>query len=145
MSNEVSKLRINILRGVYLLIFIMFGSSIWPSIISPNGLWDPIEGVAFSFWGAFSLLSILGVRYPLKMLPLLFIQLTYKTIWLSAVGLQLWSAGKIDPVAAELVRACAMGVIIDLIVIPWPYVWSNYIWKPKPPNQNSLPKEETSG
>ena len=74
MSNEVSKLRINILRAVYLFIFIVFGFSIWPSIISPNELWDPIEGVTYSFWGAFSLLSILGVRYPLKMLPLLFIQ-----------------------------------------------------------------------
>jgi hypothetical protein len=79
------------------------------------------------------------------MLPLLFIQLTYKTIWLLAVGLQLWLAGKIDPVAADLVRACAMGAIIDLIVIPWPYVWSNYISKPKPVIENSLFKEEKSG
>ena len=145
MSNEVSKLRVNILRGVYLLIFIVFGSSIWPTIISPNELWDPMEGVTYSFWGAFSLSSILGVRYPLKMLPLLFIQLTYKTIWLLAVALPLWSAGKIDPIAADLVRACAMGAIIDLIVIPWPYVWSNYIWKPKSSNENSLPKDEISG
>lgn len=131
MSAEVSKLRINILRAVYLLIVVLFGFRIWPTIINPNELWDPLQGVAFSFWGALTLLSILGVWQPLKMLPLLFMQLTYKAIWMLAVGLQLWSAGEIDPVAAGLMRSNAIGIVIDLLVIPWPYVWSTYILKTK--------------
>ncbi|MEW6991138.1 hypothetical protein AADZ91_10650 [Colwelliaceae bacterium 6441] len=136
MSAEVSNFRLNVLRLVYLLIFVLFGSRIWPVIIDPSGLWDPIEGVAYSFWAAFSLLAVLGIRYPLKMLPLLFIQLTYKSIWLVAVGIQLWQADKIDQSAAELIRSNTIGVIIDLLVIPWPYVWANYIAKPKH-NKNS--------
>ncbi|GAA6206100.1 hypothetical protein [Thalassotalea sp. SU-HH00458] len=137
MKVEVSKLRINILRTVYLLIVVVFGYRIWPTIINPNEVWDPLQGVAFSFWGAFTLLSILGVWQPLKMLPLLFMQLTYKVIWMLAVGLQLWSAGQIGPVAAGLIRSNSIGIIIDLLVIPWPYVWSTYILKTNPNNHHS--------
>lgn len=127
MSAEVSTLRLNILRAVYLLIVVLFGSRIWPTILNPNDIWDPLQGVAFSFWGAFTLLSILGVWQPLKMLPLLFVQLTYKVIWMLSVGLQLWSAGQIDPVAAGLIRSNIIGIVIDLLVIPWPYVWVTYV------------------
>jgi hypothetical protein len=34
--------------------------------------------VGVGFWGTLNLLCIIGVRYPLKMLPLIFLQFTYK-------------------------------------------------------------------
>jgi hypothetical protein len=72
-----------------------------------------------------SLLCGLGIRYPLKMLPLLLIQLIYKSIWLIAVYLPLRSAG----ISTGLTKAMVMGLVGDLIVIPWPYVFANFVMK----------------
>lgn len=63
------------------------------------------------------------------MLPLLLVQMLYKTIWLLAVALPVWKAGKWNQSAHELFVACAVGVILDLIVIPWRYVLGNYVLK----------------
>jgi hypothetical protein len=36
--------------------------------------------VGVGFWGTLNLLCIIGVRYPLKMLPLIFLQFTYRVL-----------------------------------------------------------------
>jgi len=60
------------------------------------------------------------------MLPLLLLQLLYKSIWLIAVYLPLRSAGQ----STGLTKAMVIGVVVDLIVIPWPYVVAHYV-KPR--------------
>ena len=72
----------------------------------------------------------MGVRYPLAMLPLLLLPLFYKSVWLIAVAVPLWSAGPIDPVTRELTRVFAMAAVADLVVIPWPYVVAHYVRTP---------------
>jgi len=104
-SEETSMFRLYLMRLLYLLNFVMLGLSVWPEIISHAGAWDPVKGVAFSFWAALSVLSGLGLRYPLKMLPLLLLQLLYKSIWVIAIALPLWSAFR----SVELTRIMAMG------------------------------------
>ena len=79
MSDEVSTLRLYLMRLVYLLNFVLLGLDVWPGLINHVGAWDPVKGVAFSFWAALSVLSGLGLRYPLRMLPLLLLQLVYKS------------------------------------------------------------------
>ena len=44
----------------------------------PGFLW---HGIAMSFLGALTLLSLLGVRYLIRMLPLLIFEFVWKTIW----------------------------------------------------------------
>lgn len=124
--SEVSTFRRYLMRLLYVLTFVMLGLSVWPEMINHAGAWDPVKGVAFSFWAAMSVLSGLGLRYPLKMLPLLLLQLLYKSIWVIAVALPLWSAFR----SIELTRIMGMGAVVDLIVIPWPYVIANYVKKP---------------
>src|SRR5688572_16865347 len=85
-----------------------------------------MTGVAFAFLAALSTLCALGVRYPLKMLPLLFMQLFYKSVWLLAVALPLWSARQWTPGTANMVRVLVAAVIVDELVIPWPYVVAKY-------------------
>ncbi len=130
MSEGVSLFRLYLMRSLYLLNFVLLGINVWPGLISHGKPWDPMHGIAVSFWAALSALSGLGIRYPLKMLPLLIMQLTYKSVWLLAVGFPLRSAGQLDPVAAELFSVCAIGLVVDLIVIPWPYVLANYVKTP---------------
>jgi hypothetical protein len=123
MPKEVSTLRLYVMRFVYLLNFILLGLDVWPEIFKHQGAWDPVKGVAFSFWAALSVLSGLGLRYPLKMVPLLLLQLVYKAVWLLAVALPMWSAVR----STDLTRAMVIGVVVDVLGIPWPYILASYV------------------
>ena len=123
---DVSTFRLYLMRLLYLLNFVLLGLQVWPVLINHAGAWDPVRGVAWSCWAALSALAGLGVRYPLKMLPLLLMQLLYKSIWVIAVALPLWSTFR----SMELTKVMAYGAVVDLIVIPWPYVLANYVRKP---------------
>jgi hypothetical protein len=126
----VSKFRIYLLRFFYLLIFVLLGNDVWSEIFTHKGVWEPLPGVAFSFWAAFSVLAILGFIHPLKMIPLLLAQISYKLIWLIIVALPLWSANHLTGSPAQtLAEINFKSIIVDLLVIPWPYVFKNYILK----------------
>lgn len=102
---------------------------------------DPIPGVAFSFWAGLACLSALGIRYPLAMLPLLFMQLFYKTFWLLAVYLPLRAAGR----SSDLPQGFLVGIALDILVIPWPYVFARYIEKPGDKWRRRKEAEEGAG
>ncbi|HEX8799158.1 MAG TPA: hypothetical protein VF772_11120 [Terriglobales bacterium] len=123
MPKDVSTLRLYVMRFVYLLNFVLLGLDVWPALFRHQGAWDPVKGVAFSFWAALSLLSGLGLRYPLKMVPLLLLQLVYKAVWLAAVALPMWSAVR----STDLTRAMVIGVVVDVLGIPWSYVLASYM------------------
>src|SRR5712692_1483797 len=133
--SAVSTFRLYLLRATYLLIFVGLGSDVWPGIIHHAKAWDLMHGVAMSLLAAISVLAVLGIRYPLQMLPLLLFELLWKSIWLIAVALPLWSAHQLDADTMETVKACLMGIVLFPIVlfpivIPWPYVLANYAKKP---------------
>ena len=114
------------------MIIALLGIQVWNEIFTHQGLWQPLPAVAYSFWAAFSALAILGLVHPLKMLPLLLVQFSYKLIWLIIAAYPLWSAHQLTGSSAQgLFKANAMGVVIDLLVIPWPYVLRNFILKNK--------------
>jgi hypothetical protein len=125
-QGEVSTARLYALRVVYLGNFVFLGVNVWPRLVNPVKPMDPMTGVAFAFWAALSTLCALGLRYPLKMLPMLFMQLFYKAVWLLAVALPLWSAGQWSAGAAGMFKGFVAGAVADLLVIPWPYVFANY-------------------
>ena len=125
--NDVPLWRLYALRATYLLIAVGLGIDIWPAIISHANPWGLWQGVVLCVLGAVSALALLGIRYPLQMLPLLFFELIWKSIWLIVVALPLWSAHQLmDARTSETVLACLMGVIFP-IVIPWRYVIANYV------------------
>ncbi|HTV07860.1 MAG TPA: hypothetical protein VMD97_02305 [Candidatus Aquilonibacter sp.] len=126
MHEDVSLFRLYLLRALYLGNFIMLGLSVWPGILTHRGWANPLEGVAIAAWGALSLLCILGVRYPLKMLPLLFMQFTYKIIWVLAVALPRIQSGA----PTWYLKPMLIGAIVEPLLIPWPYVITTYIRKP---------------
>ncbi len=128
---EITLVRLYVMRAFYLMLFLALGSMALSSLASPETPQKPLEAVAFSFWAALALLAGVGVRYPLQMLPILFMQMTYKTLWLLAVALPLWSAGtQFDAETMRLTWAMVLGWVGDLIVIPWGYVLANYVRKP---------------
>jgi hypothetical protein len=48
---------------------------------------------------AISLLALLGIRYPLKMLPLLFFEFLWKAVWVLGWGLPPLFAQQLSPEA----------------------------------------------
>jgi hypothetical protein len=79
-----------------------------------------------------SVLALVGIRYPLQMLPLLFFEMTWKAAWLLTVALPLWSRGRMDAGTADTAFACLMVVIVP-VVTPWRFVVENYLRKPGDP------------
>jgi hypothetical protein len=128
--HEVSTLRLNVLRATYLLIAVGMGFQIWPMILRHPADVAHMTGVVRSMLGAITLLSVLGIRYPLKMLPLLFVEWVWKAVWVLSFGLPLWSAGQLDAGTAETMQACLLGVVLVPLVMPWGYVWAHYVRAP---------------
>ena len=126
---EVSTFRLYLLRGTYLLVTVGLGSIIWPLMFN-HGRWSVMHSVANSLLAALSVLMALGIRYPLQMLPLLLFELLWKVIWLTAIALPAWSAGRLDAETMRTVTDCLVGIVLCPLVIPWGYVWANYVKKP---------------
>ena len=123
-AHVVSTFRLYLMRATYLLIAVGLAVEIWPQILNHR---VATHGATTSLLAGVSLLAVLGLRYPLKLLPLLLFELVWKSIWLVAIAYPLWRADQINSDVWESVQACTMGVIIMPIAIPWPYLWTNYV------------------
>jgi len=126
MADGTSVLRLYLMRGMYLLNLGLVGAGVVTEFIQRKEPWAPIPGAAFSFWAALAVLSALGIRYPLAMLPLLFMQLLYKAFWLLAVYVPLRAAGH----SSDLALGFSIAIILDIIVIPWSYAFAHFIKAP---------------
>jgi hypothetical protein len=125
---EVPVWRLYLLRLVYAAIGILMGMQIWP-IVLQHGSLTMMHGVAVAMLGALTAVALLGIRYPLQMLPLLFFEFMWKFIWLAAFALPEALKGPLAPDMMESVINCSAGIIVP-IVIPWRYVIANYVKRP---------------
>lgn len=64
---------------------------------------------------AFGLLSILGLRAPLKFVPILLLQMVYKLVWYAGVILPLLLVGNLPEDALQIVTFWSTVVISDLV------------------------------
>jgi hypothetical protein len=129
-ASDLPLFRLYLLRAVYLLIGLAEGIQIWPAIIHHTHPWDFWHGVGMSFLGALTALSLLGVRYPIKMLPLLIFELAWKLLWVLAVWLPLILAHRVDADTADNAFSILFGVILVPLVLPWGYIWRTYVTAP---------------
>ena len=97
----------------------------WPLIVSHVGPWPLFEGVETCMLVALSLLSLLGLRYPIRMLPILLFEIGWKLIWLGVIAVPLLAGGDIDPATLNVFYAC-FWVLIVIAVLPWRYVVGQY-------------------
>ena len=125
----VSRTRLWVLRAAYLVLGGGIALFMWPDIIHHPLTMPRMTGVAVALLGTFGLLSLIGLRYPLQMLPLLLFELTWKIVWLVAFALPLWRDGTMDAGTQRSVYEIGTGLIL-LLVIPWRYVIDHYIRKP---------------
>jgi hypothetical protein len=89
----------------------------------PGG--DPITfGISGSFYLAAALVSILGLRDPLKFVPILVIELCYKLIWFIGVVFPFLITGRFPSYAIPIAIIFATYIIGNLIAIPFSYVFT---------------------
>ena len=135
MENQI-KIRRGWLKGMYIYTIFGAGLSGLGMILMPETyismfklpLQEPINfGILGSVYLAFGVISILGLRSPLKFVPVLLAEITYKTIWFIGVIFPLILKGQFPQYA--LINTIIFGTFIigNSIAIPFKYVFSKQL------------------
>jgi hypothetical protein len=127
---ELPLYRLYVLRAMYALIGLAQGSQTWTAILHHTKPWAMWHGVSMALLGAFTALCLLGIRYPVKMLPLMILELAWKLLWVLAVWLPLYLAHRVDADTADVFFSIALGVVLVPLVLPWGYIWRTYVTAP---------------
>lgn len=132
MTNTLSLPRLYALRLAY----VILGGGLflvkWPTLINHTSDWPLWEGVTSSLLGALALMCLLGLRYPLQMIPVLLFELTWKIIWGALVFLPLWQSGQVDDATATVAVNCLV-VLVLIPLMPWDYIFAHYLSAPGAP------------
>ncbi len=118
--------RLNLMRVGYLVMGLGLAVVKWPVVIGYDRSTPLYEGVVAVILTAMSLLAFLGLRYPVRLLPILLFEALWKLIWLGVVALPAVAAGDVDEAMRQLIVNCSVVVII-FAVVPWRYVWQRYV------------------
>jgi hypothetical protein len=113
------------MRGAYLVIAVGLVVVKWPLLPTASSL-PLFEGVTLAMLVAMSLLALLGVRYPVRMLPVLLFESAWKLLWLGLVALPRAIAGTLDDATTQILVNCSL-VVVVLAAIPWLYVWRRFV------------------
>lgn len=117
--------RLHLMRAGYLLMGVGLALVKWPLL--PGAASLPLfEVVTLCLLTAMSMLAFLGLRYPVKLLPLLLFESAWKLLWLALVALPQAAAGDLDAATTETVVNCSLVVVI-IAVVPWRHVWRHYV------------------
>ena len=128
--SEVSTFRLYLLRAMYAYMFVGLAIFKWPEILNPPPGISNTGTVVGSVLGATSLLAVLGIRYPVKMLPLLFFELLWKVMWVVGWGLPLWWSQQLAPDSEQTLISALVGVVLVPLAIPWGYVFKQDVKAP---------------
>lgn len=122
----VRRINIYLLRALYALMFFMLGQTAWTEILTHEGPWDPGKAMDWCVWAGFATLAGLGILHPLRMLPILLLEIVYKGLWLLIVAYPLWSAGTLAGSPAEGMASVFFPVFVVVLIIPWGHVFKRY-------------------
>ena len=124
----LSPARLYAMRFGYLFMAVGLAVVKWPLLSTASTL--PLyEGVTLSMLTALSLLALLGLFHPVRLLPVLLFESSWKLLWLGLVALPQAISGTPDAATVEVVVNCSLVVVI-LAVVPWSSVWHQFVRRP---------------
>lgn len=123
----VSPLRLNLLRAYYALIAFGSFAVFWPDLVSHAPAWGIDNGAQYALLSALAPMALLGLRYPLKLLPLILYEFLWKALWFLFVAGPLAAAGQMNEHMWSNVVACLIAIVLTPIVVPWRYMWRTYV------------------
>src|SRR5271155_4406818 len=97
----VRRINLYLLRLVFILMFFVLGKNAWTHILTHRGAWEPYDALAWCVWTAFATLAGVGIVRPLKLLPIVLLEIFYKLLWLVLVAYPLWSSGTLAGSSAQ--------------------------------------------
>ena len=139
----VRRIHIYLLRLLYILMFFVLGKDTWTHILTHRGPWDPTNAVAWCVWTAFATLAGLGILRPIKMLPIVLLEIFYKVLWLILVAYPLCKSHALWGSPAESITISFLWVILPIIAVPWPYAFRTYMFSPHPRRSPLPPSPHT--
>jgi len=116
-----------LLRLLFLLMATLLALDVWSAILRHAGPWDPVKAAAFCMWASYSLLSVIGVFRPLKLLPIVLFEILYKLLWLGIVAYPLWAAGTLAASPAYGMAKMFAWVVFPIVAMPWKYAFDLYV------------------
>ena len=119
-------------KGMYIYTILVgllgLGMIVMPETVKAILGWPVEEPIAFGIIGSvyltFGLLSIFGLRSPLKFVPVLLLQLCYKLIWFIGVLLPLLFTNKFPSFAMPMTIIFITYIIGNVIAIPFSYIFA---------------------
>jgi hypothetical protein len=93
---ELSLYRLHLMRVGYAVMCIGLAVVKWPLLVTHPEPWPLFDGVVTCILTAMSLLALLGLRYPVRLLPILLFECGWKLIWLSVVAAPKLATGNLD-------------------------------------------------
>ena len=123
----VPKINIYILRLMFFLMVVFLGKDAWTHILTFKGTWNATDAMAWCIWASYSVLAILGILNPLKMLPIVMLEIFYKVFWLVLVAYPLWKSNKLIGSPVEGMTNGFIWVLLPIIGMPWRYFFKQYI------------------
>jgi hypothetical protein len=123
----VPRINIYLLRLMFILMVLFLGKQSWTYILTFKGAWNPTDAMAWCIWGSYSVLAILGILHPLKMLPIVILEIFYKVLWLMVVAYPLWSSNHLSGSTAEGMTYAFLWVVLPIIAMPWRYFFRTYV------------------
>ncbi|MEU0096856.1 hypothetical protein [Kribbella sp. NPDC006257] len=83
------------------------------------------DGVVVCLLTGMSLLAFVGLRYPVRMLPILLFEVTWKLLWIGVVAIPDLAADTLDDATKQVLINCSLVVLI-IAVIPWRHAWIRF-------------------
>jgi hypothetical protein len=138
----VRPIHIYLLRLLFVLMFFVLGRETWTQILTHQGPWEPFQAVAWCVWTVFATLAGLGILRPLKMLPIVLLEIFYKTLWLIIVAYPLWAKGALWSSPAESIAIPFLWLPLPIIAVPWGHAFRTYIYDPRTRNPAAIPASQ---
>jgi hypothetical protein len=117
--------RLNVMRVGYFVMVVGLAVTKWPELLGHEP-WELKEGTVLTMLVAMSVLALLGLRYPERMLPILLFEVGWKLTWLGVVALPLWLDGNLTGATREQ-AAAVLWVTIVIAVVPWRHVVRQFV------------------
>jgi hypothetical protein len=120
--------RLNVMRVGYLVMGVGLAVTKWPELVHHEP-WELMRGTVVTMLVTMSVLALLGLRYPQRMLPILLFEVGWKLAWLGLVAAPLWADNNLTGATREQTGA-VLWVVIIIVVIPWRHVIRQFVLAP---------------
>ena len=105
------------MRVGYLVMGVGLAVTKWPELVHHES-WELMRGTVVTMLVAVSVLALLGLRYPQRVLPILLFEVGWKLAWLGLVAAPLWAHKNLTGATREQAGA-VLWVVVIIAVIPW--------------------------